>query len=285
MRDIAATGLDKWILYEDSDILVCVKPAGIATETKRIGRQDMVSVLRNYRNEKGESTYIGLVHRLDQPVEGILVFGKNQASTAKLCAQLASGNFSKNYLAVTEGAMPLQQCTGRAKIAGSNESLAEVKTADNAVGVKVAENIDVADVKCIEGILEDYLVKDKRTNLSRIASADDPRAKKAVLLYRVLQVSDCAVPMRSLVKIKLLTGRHHQIRVQMAHFGTPLAGDRKYGTQKDSKGILESGLGLCAYELEFVHPATYKKVKFAIVPSQPVFDGFIHAISQLHDTL
>lgn len=248
------------ILYEDKDILVCVKPAGVASQTKMSGQQDMVSLLRNYRHEQGEEPYIGLVHRLDQPVEGILVFGKHAQSTAALNRQLVKGNFSKVYLAVTEGNMPQQ-----------------------------------------EGKLLDYLKKDGRRNLSAIAEKGDPQAKWAELLYRVLETDGSCCPVRNLVRVQLLTGRHHQIRVQMANIGTPLAGDTKYGRglQAEYGGSLYAGqnrmrpaeytehgvqgqqnngtgcgLGLCACELEFVHPVKNQAMKYELTPSQMVFQRF-----------
>lgn len=216
------------ILYEDADLIVCVKPAGTASQTSRTGQQDMVSLLRNYRHKKGEEPYIGLVHRLDQPVEGILVFGKHTKSTAALAGQLAKGIFSKCYLAVTEGNMPQQ-----------------------------------------EGKRTDYVRKNARTNRSEIVPASDAKAKRAELYYQVLETDRNQDPVKNLVKIQLLTGRHHQIRVQMAYFGTPLAGDRKYG-RSDGDGTL----GLCACELAFRHPVTGKEMAFAISPSQAVFKNF-----------
>ncbi|MDE7313493.1 MAG: RluA family pseudouridine synthase [Eubacterium sp.] len=218
------------ILYEDRHILVCVKPAGIAAQTKLSGQQDMVSLLCNYRHEKGEEPYAGLVHRLDQPVEGILVFGRHTKSTAALCKSMAQGGFSKGYLAVTLGEMPAKA-----------------------------------------GRLTDYLIKDGRRNLSAVAGPGDAQAKKAELLYKVLKTDTGSSPVQNLVKIRLLTGRHHQIRVQMAHLGTPLAGDTKYGIQPCTMG---GGLGLCACELEFMHPFDHKKMRFEISPSQPVFQAF-----------
>lgn len=209
------------ILYEDSDLLVCVKPAGIASETKNMRQQDMVSLLRNYRSKKCEEPYIGLVHRLDQPVEGILVFGKHPKITGALSRQLAQGGFTKVYLAITLGSMPAR-----------------------------------------EGKLQDYLAKDSRLNTSYVTSADNPKAKKAILLYQVLKTDSEQEPIQNLVRIELLTGRHHQIRVQMANQGTPLAGDLKYGGN-----LPESGLKLCACELDFIHPAAKKKMKFQIKPS------------------
>ena len=76
------------VIFEDKDILVCRKPAGVATQTKRLGQQDMESLLKNYRAKKGETPYIGIVHRLDQPVEGVMVFAKNQKAAANLSKQV-----------------------------------------------------------------------------------------------------------------------------------------------------------------------------------------------------
>lgn len=227
------------ILYEDADILVCVKPAGTASQTKQSLRQDMVSLLRNYRHANNEEPYIGLVHRLDQPVEGILAFGKHAKSTAALNRQLQQGDFSKVYLAVTEGRMPAQ-----------------------------------------EGTLLNYLKKDGRSNRSTVVKKEDPQAKKAELVYRLLETDESCRPVHNLVKVRLLTGRHHQIRVQMAHFGTPLAGDVKYGRQQ-----MRSDFGLCACGLEFTHPYRNKKMRFSIAPSQPVFQKFGSIIMNHSDIL
>ena len=94
----------KNILYEDNDILVAYKPAGIATQTARVGQQDMVSELKNYLavKEKKEP-YLGLVHRLDQPVSGVLVFAKNKKAAASLTAQITNGTMKKYYYALIYG--------------------------------------------------------------------------------------------------------------------------------------------------------------------------------------
>lgn len=83
------------IIYEDKDIIVIHKPAGIATQTARVGQADVVSELKNYRQQKKEDTYIGVIHRLDQPVEGLLVFAKTQAAAKKLTADLQEGKLKK----------------------------------------------------------------------------------------------------------------------------------------------------------------------------------------------
>lgn len=206
------------ILYEDAAIIVCVKPAGVATQTKRIGEKDMESILRTYRMQKNEDSYIGVVHRLDQPVSGIMVFAKTKEAAAELSKQVASKMADKYYYAVTDG---------------------------------------VPDAS--KGVLENYLLKDGRSNLSRVVDSKEPGAKRAELSYEVLAKSDT----KSLVKVKLATGRHHQIRVQMAHAGWPLAGDRKYNFKTNMKPVSEP-MGLCSYKLGFRHPVTKKKMEFEI---------------------
>ena len=204
------------IQYEDDALIVCVKEAGVATQTKNIGQRDMESMLRTYRMQKGEPSYIGVVHRLDQPVSGLMVFAKTKEAAAHLSRQIASKTADKYYYAVTDG-IPEKQ----------------------------------------SGKLTDYLLRDGRTNFSRVVPDNTQGAKRAELSYEVLEQKDG----RALVRILLGTGRHHQIRVQFAHAGTPLVGDRKYNFKEN---ICQTGdvLMLCSYKLAFVHPVTKKKLVF-----------------------
>ena len=235
--------MKKYIVYEDRDILVAYKPAGIATQTARIGQQDMVSELKNYLSGqpqyrgKGEP-YLGLVHRLDQPVAGILVFGKTKEAAASLSRQIAEGKLHKYYYAVIYGRPEKEK-----------------------------------------GTLCDYLYKDGKANMSRIVAEDFPQAKKARLSYRCVNTL-MALEMQeeiSLMEIELFTGRHHQIRVQMAHAGMPLLGDSKYGSEEDkefSRQIGVKNVALCAFRLQFIHPATGKNMKFERMPEEEIFLPF-----------
>ncbi len=206
------------ILYEDSAIIVCVKTAGVATQTKQIGQKDMESMLRTYRMQKGEPSYIGVVHRLDQPVSGVMVFAKTKEAAADLSKQVSTKRADKYYYAVTDG---------------------------------------VPDKS--KGTLEDYLLRDGKTNLSKVVSSKETGAKRAELSYEVLAKTD----EKALLNIKLATGRHHQIRVQMAHAGWPLVGDRKYNFKANMTAGSEP-MGLCSYKLGFHHPVTKKKLEFEI---------------------
>lgn len=214
------------ILFEDGHILVCRKPAGIATQSARTGQQDMVSLIKNERAKKKEEPYVGLIHRLDQPVEGVMVFAKTPQAAAKLSKQVADRGMDKYYLAVAEG--QIQK----------------------------------------DGILEHYLVKDGRTNLSRVAAGPEEKdAKKAKLSYQVLDYDrDRDL---SLIKIKLDTGRHHQIRVQMSAAGYPLVGDQKYNPNAAGGNV-----ALCSHRIGFTHPGTGKQMEYEILPENPHFCGF-----------
>ena len=234
----------KNIVFEDEHIIVAYKPAGIATQTARLGQQDMVSELKNYLARKPENKgkgapYLGLVHRLDQPVAGILVFAKTKQAASSLSKQITDGVFHKYYYALVYGRPSKEQ-----------------------------------------DVLEDYLYKDGKTNMSLVVKADFPDAKKAKLCYQwkeTLMVVEEAQE-ASLMEIELFTGRHHQIRVQMANVGLPLLGDSKYGSDKSkefSKNISCRNVALCACRLEFKHPATGKKVSFTKKPEDEMFLPFL----------
>ena len=255
------------ILHEDNDIIVCHKPAGIATQTARVGQADMVSEIANYLvhgkkasdghrrqdiagkgsdNGGGKSPYVGVVHRLDQPVEGILVFAKNKGAAAELSRQAAGEEMKKEYLALVCG-RDMQQ----------------------------------------SGELTDYLLKDGKTNTSRVVPLEVKGAKEARLFYEILSENPVGdffekgkaeeaaavrtgnLPQIMLVRICLHTGRHHQIRVQMANAGMPLLGDYKYGGEEalalsEKLGIRQTAL--CAYRLTFIHPKTGERMQFEIQP-------------------
>ena len=210
------------ILFEDNDILICRKPAGVATQTKRLGQQDMESLLKNYRAKKGEPAYIGIVHRLDQPVEGVMVFAKNQQAAAHLSKQVQDRVIGKYYYAISANVPEYQ-----------------------------------------EGVLEDYLLTDKKTNFTSVVEKEvSKEAKYAKLEYKVIESKDD----KTLFNIKLHTGRQHQIRVQLANIGCPLIGDNKYGKE----GGREQ-LALCSYKLEFEHPTQKTPMTFEIQPLGKVF--------------
>lgn len=237
------------IIYEDNDLVVCRKMSGIAVHTAKLVQQDLEGQLRNYFAAKGEeNTQVFVIHRLDQPVEGVMVFARNKRVAAELSRQSRERNMSKCYLALAQGVF--------------------------------AEPT---------GVLEDYLLQDKKKNTSQVVKQGTQGAKYARLKYEVervykaedfsddsqmgkqdRQISKSLQPYRdiSLVRVQLDTGRHHQIRVQMAHAGHPLIGDRKY-----NPGPIWGyfPVGLCAVKIAFVHPTTGKNMEFEVKPRGQAF--------------
>ena len=235
------------IIYEDNDIIVCYKPAGIATQTRRIGQQDMESFIRNYRAAKNEPPYVGIVHRLDQPVEGVMVFAKNQKAAASLSRQIKEHTTEKYYRAASRG-----HGVSGAAVEDEEESFQD----KSAYASKVPGDDKKEDIHDPAWhTLTDYISFDKRTNTSKITSEKDRLAKKAVLQYRILS-NECN---KTEFDIKLLTGRHHQIRLQLANIGYPLIGDTKYGGE-----TAREQLALCSYKIVFDHPATGERLTFEL---------------------
>ena len=230
------------IIYEDSEIIVCHKMPGVPVQTARMGQQDMVSMLRNYLADRGEAAEIYVIRRLDQPVEGIMVFARNARAAAILSRQVQEKSVEKQYLALAEGQFP-------------------EKT----------------------GHLEDYLLKDGKNNTSQVVPKGTKGAKAARLSYEVEKVilkseqtagifeTSCQSDSVSLLRIWLDTGRHHQIRVQMAHAGHPLVGDKKYN-QNCPKGYMP--VGLCSVRTSFRHPKTGEWMEFAAEPEGKLFMEF-----------
>ncbi len=272
------------ILAEDQHILVCYKPPGLAVQSGRIGEPDMVSELKNYLG--GRNPYLGLVHRLDQPVSGILVFAKTPQAAAKLSQQAAAHGEAqqggKNQ-AGKQDKIGHQKKTGNQKgnvaqrpgkdglpsmekgymalvYIGTGK---EVVAANQEPGQDKNQNEDGHKIQDKEIKLVDYLLRDAGHNTSGVVKADTKGAKRAELLYEVVEKSD----RQALVRIRLLTGRHHQIRVQFANAGLPLLGDARYGTEESREYSAEMGYGnicLCAFSLSFYHPVTGKRMDFQL---------------------
>lgn len=212
---------DLKVLFEDNHIIVVEKKPNIPSQADKTEDMDMITMVKQYRKEKENkpgNVYLGLVHRLDRPVGGIMIFAKTSKSAGRLSDQIREKVFQKRYLAVVDG--------------------------------KVMPE---------EGILENYLYKEERTNTSRVVNKEKKNAKLAKLAYRVLKYNE--VKDLSLVEIDLYTGRHHQIRVQLSHFGHSIFGDQKYGTRGQGKQI-----ALWAYQLTIQHPITKEEMTFKDVP-------------------
>ena len=210
------------ILYEDNHIVVVNKPQGVASQPDETGDKDMFTWVKEYIKEKYNkpgNVFVGLVHRLDRPTGGVMVFAKTSKAAERLCDQIKTGELEKTYLTVVDGEPRIK--------------------ADR---------------------LSHYLKKNEKTNTVEIVPSLEANAKKAELDYKVLDTVDGL----SLVKVKLLTGRSHQIRVQMKAIGTPVYSDLKYGKEKKDKAPTK--MSLWATDLKFTHPTTKQRMSFRVYP-------------------
>ncbi len=200
------------ILYEDNHLLVVVKPKNIPVQEDESRDEDLLNQLKQYLKKqygKPGNVYLGLVHRLDRPVSGVMVFAKTSKAASRLSEQIRKNEFEKEYYAVLEGVL-----------------------------------------KEKEGILKDFLLKDPKTNTTKV----DKKGKEAILSYKVIK----EINSMTLAQILLKTGRSHQIRVQFSSRGYPLYGDQRYN--KNAKPKEE--IALFASTLSFYHPITKEKLTF-----------------------
>lgn len=211
------------VIYEDNHIIVVEKPVNIPSQGDKTGDIDMLTIIKDYLKEKYHkpgNVYLGLVHRLDRPVGGVMVFAKTSKAAARLSEQVREKQFQKTYLVICNGKM-------------------EEKN----------------------GILEDYLLKNEKTNMSKVVKEGTKNSKYAKLEYEVLKY-DKELNL-SVLKILLHTGRHHQIRVQLSSRNHSIYGDQKYGGRGHGKQIT-----LWAYSLKIFHPITKEEMTFHVVPEK-----------------
>lgn len=224
------------ILFEDKHLVVAIKPPMVPSQRDKTMDEDMMTIIMNHIQSKGkeiEKPYLGLIHRLDRPVGGIMVFAKTDFANAKLSEAIRLKQFKKIYYAV---------------VCGEPENP--------------------------QGELRDHLVKLGTVNLSKVTTPENKNAKEAILSYALIKTAATEeYGALSLLKIELKTGRHHQIRVQLANAGLPIWGDTKYNKQfvKVKEWIQ---IALWAAELAFNHPKENKLLEFKEIPSAYPFSIF-----------
>ncbi len=209
------------ILFEDNHVIVVLKPQNVPSQADSSGDKDMLSMVKEYIKEKYNkpgNVYVGLVHRLDRPTGGIMVFAKTSKAASRLSEQFKNKEAEKTYFAVVKGTLKNKQSK-----------------------------------------LVNYLLKDEKNNLVKVVPMSTSGAKRAELDYTVLEEKEGF----SLLKVKLETGRGHQIRVQLATLGNPIFGDQKYG-----KDMPKANLNLFAVELKFKHPTNEKTMIFRAYPPE-----------------
>lgn len=212
--------IENQIIYEDNHIIVLIKPQNILSQGDETGDENLVDLLKDYiktKYNKPGNVFVGLVHRLDRPTGGLMVFAKTSKAASRLTQQIQDGEFEKTYLTCVCGVLKEKSAT-----------------------------------------LINYLEKDEKTNVVKCYNYAKDGTKKAELNYKVIEENSKL----SLVEVKLVTGRSHQIRVQFASLNAPVFGDVKYG------GDIVKGwdLALWAKELKFIHPTTKESLIFKSEP-------------------
>ncbi len=225
------------VLFEDEQLCVCKKPPGLPCESAKMSQPDLVKLLKKryfLKDPEQREPYIGLVHRLDQPVGGIMVLARTPRAAEGLSRQIRERRFVKQYLAVVTPEKEPEECSGHFK---------------------------------------DYLKKEGTANRSRIADKEERQAKLAEMDYEIIGQQIYQERKLMLVKVTLGTGRHHQIRAQLSFHGMPLMFDRKYRPSSYGEQELRNA-ALFAYHLEFAHPETGKVMEFTQYPEAFPFSLF-----------
>lgn len=199
------------IVYEDNHLIIVYKHSGEIVQGDKTGDVPLSEDVKCYLKEKYQkpgNVFLGVVHRLDRPVAGLVVFAKTSKALTRLNKMFRDGEVHKTYWAITKNLPPQPEST-----------------------------------------LTDWLVRNEKQNKSYAYDHEVPHSKKAILKYRLIGQSDHYC----LLEVNLMTGRHHQIRCQLAQMGCPIKGDLKYGAQRSNP---DGSICLLAHHVEFVHPVS-----------------------------
>lgn len=199
------------VLYEDNHLLIVNKASGELVQVDKTGDPSLEDIVKDWiktTHNKPGNVFLGVAHRLDRPVTGVVVFAKTSKALTRLNELFKQGDIQKTYLALVKQAPP-----------------------------------------SLEGVLEQYLYRNEKQNRSFVCGPDKPGAKLAKLAYTVMGRSDTY----HLLNVNLMTGRHHQIRCQLAAMGCPIKGDLKYGFPRSNPN---GGVSLHAWRICFTHPVS-----------------------------
>ena len=221
------------VVYEDNHIIIVYKQSGEIVQGDKTGDKPLSDTVKEWikaRYNKPSNVFLGVVHRLDRPVAGLVMFGKTSKATSRLNAMFREGQVHKTYWAIVSGTP-----------------------------------------KADEATLDNWLVRNEKQNKSYAYDHEVPNSKHALLRYKVIARSDNY----TLLAVDLLTGRHHQIRCQLAHAGMPIKGDLKYGARRSNP---DGSISLLSHRMSFVHPVSKKTID---ITSPVPNDNLWHAMEQM----
>lgn len=207
------------IVYEDNHIIIVSKQCGEIVQGDKTGDRPLSDAIKEYLKEKYAkpgNVFVGVVHRLDRPVSGLVLFAKTSKALSRLNEMLRKGEIHKTYHALVANMPPSEA-----------------------------------------GLLEHWMARNERQNKSYAHEREVPGSKLARLRYKVIGHTE----RYHLLEITLLTGRHHQIRCQLAKIGCPIKGDLKYGARRSNP---DGGISLQAHAIEFIHPVSKQAINIAL---------------------
>jgi 23S rRNA pseudouridine1911/1915/1917 synthase len=218
------------VVYEDNHIIIVNKQSGEIVQGDKTGDRPLSDIVKDYIKDKYQkpgAVFLGVVHRLDRPVSGLVVFARTSKALTRLNKMFAEGEVQKTYWAIVKNAP-----------------------------------------KEPEGTLTHWLVRNEKQNKSYAYDHERPNAKKAILKYKVIGHSDNY----TLLGVQLMTGRHHQIRCQLAAMGCPIKGDLKYGAPRSNP---DGSISLMSRRVAFIHPVSKEQIIVeAPLPDDSLWQSF-----------
>jgi 23S rRNA pseudouridine1911/1915/1917 synthase len=225
------------VLYEDNHIIIVSKRAGEIVQGDKTGDVPLSDIVAAYLKEKYSkpgNVFVGVPHRLDRPVSGVVVLAKTSKALSRLNEMFRVGSVDKRYLAI------VKNCP-----------------------------------KESEGRLENWLIRNEKQNRSYAYDKEVPNSKQAILNYKLVASS----VNYHLLEVELLTGRHHQIRCQLAKMGCPIKGDLKYGAERSNP---DGSISLHAFHVTFEHPVSHEMIDVkAPLPDDPLWQSFKDKVTNL----
>ena len=233
------------VVYEDNHIIIVNKQSGEIVQGDKTGDRPLSDIVKDYIKEKYQkpgAVFLGVVHRLDRPVSGLVVFARTSKALPRLNKMFAEGEVHKTYWAIVE--------CGRLK----EES-----------GRRKEDRLKVKEESGEWQMLENWLTRNEQQNKSYAYDHEVPHSKKAQLRYRVLAIGE----RYALLEVQLMTGRHHQIRCQLAAMGCPIKGDLKYGAKRSNP---DGSISLQSHRISFIHPVSKAPIDIeAPLPLDPLW--------------
>ena len=224
------------VVYEDNHVIIVHKESGEIVQGDKTGDKPLLETVKDYIRDKFHkpgNVFLGVVHRLDRPVAGLVVFARTSKALSRLNEMFRKGEVHKTYWAITKNA-PAEP----------------------------------------EGTLVNWIVRNEKQNKSYVYDKEVPNAKRAELKYRVIAHTENY----HLIEVNLLTGRHHQIRCQLAHMGCVIKGDLKYGAPRSNP---DGSISLLSHEVTFIHPVSKVEIKAeSLIPDDRLWRDIAEAVAK-----